>query len=103
MPLSRLSERGRGRLLFLLIALFVGLTFYAISGNRDRAAEGQQAHDALCVLRESAETQLARNEAYLKQKGDPIIIFGLKVPRATIANTVAGQRRTVNSLSRLDC
>jgi hypothetical protein len=99
--------RNRVTLSFMAVVvvatLMVGLFGCQVMKNHELAVQGKQAHDGLCVLRASAAEQLKRNEAYLERKGDPIVVFGLKIPRATLANSVASQRRTVNALSNLDC
>lgn len=99
MPLRRLSDRTRDRLLLVWIVVFTGLTFYAIGSNRQVAEEGQEAHDALCVFRGDLER---RYELGLQFVADnPNGIPGL--PRRTLDNSLAGQKRTIDALETLDC
>lgn len=94
------------------IAISLVCSWIAISGNRDRAKEGQQAHQALCAY--VADLTERRNTArgYLEdpKQGDPITIptvrvngEPLQVSRGQLKGDVQAQTRVIHAYDGLDC
>jgi hypothetical protein len=72
--------------------------------NRVLVRQGIEAHEALCVFRSYRVGQLDRAERYLEeQKGDPVIVFGLQIPRDSLEASVSDQQQVVESLDDLKC
>lgn len=94
-----LSEKTRGRALLVWIVVFTGLTFYAINGNRERAMEGQEAHDALCTFRADLLRRIESGRLFLKLNPDGIPgISAIDIRRSIVA-----QDATYKSLRLRNC
>jgi hypothetical protein len=63
--------------------------------------QGQQAHDALCVLRGSLQEQVDRSRDYLQKhpEGAP----ALHLSEAEIQRTISRQQETIDALDGLHC
>lgn len=66
---------------------------------------GNDAHKALCVFRGDLEARMLNSEKILReQQGqDPVILYGLRIPRETLTANAVAQRRSVEALDSLDC
>jgi hypothetical protein len=98
------SSRRNVRLAFLILMLVATLAITAVAvfahENRDRAAEGQEAHDALCVIQASIALRVERTKEFLKQNPGPLI---LGIPRREFEKGLANDILTLKGLSNLVC
>lgn len=77
---------------------------WAIQGNRALAADGKEAHDALCVFKADLARRAAESLDFIDHP--PKTIIGIPVTPEVIAQAqaqLANQQSTLASLSELDC
>lgn len=79
-------------------AVLAGMGFL-IDQNRHRANDGQQSHDALCVLKDDLRQRIKDTQTFLDEH--PKGFAG--IPKATIQNSIRNQQLTVDSLVLLRC
>jgi hypothetical protein len=59
---------------------------------------------ALCALRQDVKTRRDANLKLLRDHPeDPVLAFGLEIPRDTLLQSAAGQTSTLKALVTLDC
>lgn len=85
--------------LMVSVALLAGSSAYFFVANNERAAEGRQAHDAICALRADLVNRVAAGRAFLAEH--PQGIPG--IPAATLQTSIDGQVKTIAALSEVDC
>lgn len=73
---------------------------WVVHQNRVNAAQGLEAHRALCVFKDDLARRSRATQDYLNtHPGD--VLFG--IPRATIEQSLTNQQATLESLAVLDC
>jgi hypothetical protein len=72
-----------------------------IQKNRQLAQDGEQAHDAICNLRDDVRRRVDASQQLLDEHPNAKVIFA--IPRSVIENSVKGQQATLDALSDLDC
>lgn len=110
MALSRLfSRRPQLVAVLYLIAVPVAILVIAVAGAFDHfrsgrdirrlAAEGAEAHRAICVFRTDLEQRV--QAGYKLLADHPHGLFG--IPAATIRNSLDNEQQTVDALSVIHC
>lgn len=84
---------------------FTFLTFYGIHTNRQLGEQGREAHDALCVFRSDLADRRDQTQKLLDEQpdADPVVVYGLRIPRDQLESNVKNQNRSVEALLTLDC
>jgi hypothetical protein len=95
---NRELKRQRHMIVGLVVAI-LALGVYGYVRLNDRANEARDTHTALCIFRGDLQSRVDQTEAYLQEhpQGFP------GVPKATLLQSLNGQKRTVTSLSILRC
>ena len=89
-----------------ILALSTALLYLFVIGVLIFAwMEAAKTHAALCTFRSDLSTRLASTEKLLNDhpKADPVLVYGLRIPRATLVANAGNQRKGVDSLRNLDC
>ncbi len=81
-----------------LVAMSAGVIWTAHE-NRQRTAEGRQAHQALCVFKADLQRRAEAAAAFLQAHPDGIA----GIPVATLQTSLVNQVSTIRSLDRLRC
>jgi hypothetical protein len=109
------TKRNRTACAFLTVAAVAAVGLWRIEHlahqthalaeqNRILVRQGIEAHKALCVFRSYRVQKRDEAQRYLdEQKGDPIVVFGLQIPRDTLEASVSDQQQVVESLGDLKC
>ena len=108
--IGKRGERGpRGGIptsiavIYLITTLVVTAVFifgaWQTLENRELARDGDEAHDALCVLKLDLERRVGTSRQFLKD--NPQGIPG--IPPQVIRNGIRNQQATIDSLDKLDC
>ena len=74
-------------------------TAIVAADNRRLAREGEQAHDALCVIKADLRQRVAAGRKFLREH--PRGIPG--IPPATLRSSIANQQATLDALKPLAC
>lgn len=82
--------------LFLWVAIF---SVFAFVWNNRRATEGQQARDALCVLKQDIISRHNAGVEFLKDNPDGTP----GIPKSVILNSLKSQEATIDALRSLKC
>lgn len=96
------------RSFWIVVGLATGVLVLLVSvilSNRELARDGREAHDALCVFKADLIEGRDRTQSYLdaQPKADPVIVFGLEIPRDTLISNVSTQTSRIESLNKLEC
>lgn len=100
---ERRADRTRWlRAAFTVWAILLStIVIWTAQQSRHRAAEGRQAHDALCVFKQDLQRRAAAGAAFLQQHPNGLPAAG--ITRAVLTASLAGQVSTIRSLDRLRC
>lgn len=83
----------------LAVAVSLICSLVAINGNRSRAAEGQEAHDAICTFRADLARRIDETRDFLE--AHPEGLAGISA--ADLQRSIAGQESTFRSLTIRNC
>lgn len=86
----------------------MGLMFWFALQSSHQAGDIQgiatETHTALCAFKQDLEVRHAANLQILREHPeDPVSVFNLVIPRATLRSSVDSQKQTLDSLVSLDC
>ena len=98
-PLPR-KVRASFIILTLVFTIVLTLLGGVIVQNRSLARDGDEAHEALCIIKHSMRQRVESTEDYLRLHPDELI---LGVPRALFEQRVAQDRTTLEDMRLLDC
>jgi hypothetical protein len=72
---------------------------WQIKATRDLAAQGEEAHVALCALRVDLERRVQASQDFLREHPEGIP----GIPTATIKQGIDNQKKTIDALGFLEC
>jgi hypothetical protein len=89
--------------LTIWIVIFTLATGYAIRTNRELAAEGVEAQNALCAFNADLKRRIEASEQFLKNNPGPVVLGN--VPRSTVISSLQSQRKTFEAFQKsgLEC
>ena len=108
--LDTLSSRttfGLGFIVVFCIAVTGALVWFGMTQGEQSSqlkAVATETHSALCTLKQDLQSRYDANLKLLKDHPeDPIVVYGLTIPRDTLVTNAAGQKSTLGALQILDC